>query len=222
METTSFSSRVGGGRRVRRRRRNKRLPVRPAVPFHAVVGGHDPVLHRCQTITDGVYHAGVFAVDQHRLHAGVVDDVRMVLRRQPVVQRHQDRADARGGVEALQEKMGVGAEDADPVSLPDAEPRQRVGQPPDPFRVFGVGIAPVAVHDRGLVRVQAHGALQEIVDEQRYLHAASPFRLSLSASPRESWRVVWRVIDYADSCRGNHLFRPCCGRPRQTGTGALA
>ena len=47
---------------------------------------------------------------------------------QPVVERHQDRADQAGAVEALEEEVRVGAEDADAIALADAEAAQRVGE----------------------------------------------------------------------------------------------
>ena len=62
---------------------------------------------------------------------------------------HQYRADLARGIEALEEEMGVRAQDADAVVRLHAEAQERVGQTVYARPQFRVRIAPRTVHHRG-------------------------------------------------------------------------
>ena len=100
------------------------FPVLPAFRCGAGVLGDDEVAHAREAPTDAIHYVGVLVVHQHHGHAGVIEDVLVVRRHQAVVQRHEHRTDLTRGVEAFQEEMRVGAQDADPVALRHAERQQ--------------------------------------------------------------------------------------------------
>ena len=75
------------------------------------------MLHRGQSGPDLVHQVRVVVIGDHRLNAGVIDNVLMVLGNQTVVQWDQDQPQLAGGIKALQEKVGVGAQHADPIAL---------------------------------------------------------------------------------------------------------
>lgn len=161
---------LGSGRGLGTRGFEKRVPGLPARRRLARVHGHDPMLHLRQGVADLVEHARVLAVDQHRRDPGVIQDVLVIRGDEPVVQRDEHQADLRRRVEALEEEMRVRAQDADAIAAGQAEVEQGVREPMDALVELAVAVAAPAVDDCGLLRVETHGASQEVGDEQRDFH----------------------------------------------------
>ena len=133
-------------------------------------GRRDPVADLREAGADLGECRGVGGVDDRDAHSRVAEDVLVVRRREAVVEGHEDRADLAGGVEALQEIVGVRGQDADPVALADAEREERPGQAVHPLAPLAVAVALRPVHDGGLVGVEVRGAAQEVVDQERNVH----------------------------------------------------
>ena len=168
-----FQPRVG-----RLRRRLTRDPVLVVGPsrgdLNVLEGDGDEVLNRGQVGADVIDHVRELGVDEDDLRAGVLQHVLEVGRDQPVVHRHDDRADRGGRVEGLQELVRVGRDDADAVAFADPGGEQGVCLLIDADVELGPGEALVAVDD-GLGRaVELGGASQKIIDQQRDFHVRLP------------------------------------------------
>ena len=96
------------------------------------------------------------------LRAAVLDHVREVVGRQPVVARHDDGADLRNGVVALEMRGRVRRDVGDAVALAHTERLQRRRPAVDPLAELLVREAAIAVDHGIAVRVQLAGAAQEL------------------------------------------------------------
>ena len=84
-----------------------------------------------------------------RAHAGMIEDVLVIRRDEPVVQRDENDPDLGGRVEALQVEVGVGAEHADPVAaLRRPRSRSAFERRFDPLIELAVRVAVLAGHRR--------------------------------------------------------------------------
>src|SRR5581483_8041357 len=97
----------------------------------------------------------------------------VVGRGEAVVERHEDGADLGDAVVALEEEVGVRAEDADAVALADAEREKGVGELVHARLEVAVGVAAGAVDDGGLVGVELGSAAEEVGDEERHFHGGA-------------------------------------------------
>ena len=114
-------------------------------------------VHRVQVLPGGADHGGT----------GVVDDVAEIVGAQPVVDRHQHRAELRYRVERGQLGHGVRGDGGDPVTGLHAEPVQHRGPPVAQAEELLVGQLPVAVDDPDPAAVQAAGPAGELQGRQR-------------------------------------------------------
>ena len=185
-------------------RRDQLVPVPPAGRGLRTCRriGYDPVLHLGEAGAHFVHELRVLVVHEHRLHARVVDDVFVVGGDQPVVERHQDRADLRHGVEALQKVVRVRAEDTDPVALLHAQLEQGMTELVAPFLELRVGDAFVTVDDGRLVRVELGCTAEEIADQQGNFHVAPRAVLSIWSLAVTAHSTVKARKRCADSRRG--------------------
>ena len=107
------------------------------------------------------------------VHARVVQDVLVVRGGEPVVERHEDRADparARRSSRGSSGSSGERMQTRSPCLTPRRGARARAGSR---ALQLAVGEAQVAVHDRGLVGIELRRAAQEIVDEERNFHRSA-------------------------------------------------
>src|SRR5262249_39444085 len=138
----------GRGRRVRLLA-NKGVPVGPTVRGDSVrprVGG-DPVHDSLEVRTDPIDDAGVFVIAEDGGHARVVDDVLVIRGDQAIVERHEDSANLRDTVVALEEVVRVGTKDADAVARLYAEGKKGVPELVCAGLEIGIGHAQVAIDD---------------------------------------------------------------------------
>ena len=99
----------------------------------------------------------VVLVRAHDRRARVLDDVGELVRAQPVVDRHEDRADLRHGVKRLELRVRVRRDVGDAIARLDAERLQRGGPPVAAIEELRVGKPQVAVDDRFAIGVQRAG-----------------------------------------------------------------
>ncbi len=152
--SSSSSSQLAGRSR---RRAGQELPVRILGIAGARAADHRDarqVQRRCQRLQPGI--------QQQVPRAAVGQDVPDLGAGQPVVNRDQDPASGRHAEMGLQHRRGVEQQRGHPVPLAQARRPQRVGQPPRPLGELPVGISPLAIDDRGLVRVQVRRPVQEV------------------------------------------------------------
>jgi hypothetical protein len=115
--------------------------------------GHE-VAHARHLVADTVHGLQVVAVGADHGGPRVVHDVDEVLRRQPVVDRHQDGPDLRHGVEGFQLRVRVRRDRGHAVRLRHAQPLQRRGPAVAAIEELPVRQAKLAVDDRLAVSVQ--------------------------------------------------------------------
>src|SRR3569833_4174515 len=114
-----------------------------------------------------VYEIGMHA---HDLRAAVREEVHEIFRRQPVVERHDDRADLRDGVVLLEMLVRVECDGGDTIAQADAKSLQR-GRPAIASGTeFGVREAVIAIHHGLVCGVQLAGAAEEVERGQRSFH----------------------------------------------------
>jgi hypothetical protein len=104
----------------------------------------------------------------------VVDDVGEVFRGETVVDRHQDGADLRDGVERLELGMGVRRDVRHPVILLHTEVLQRRRPTVGAVEEFAVSQAQVTIHDSLALRVEAAGSASELQGTQGDFDLTSP------------------------------------------------
>jgi hypothetical protein len=75
-----------------------------------------------------------------------------------VVDRHQHGASRRHAVVRLEQRRDVGCEERDPVAWLDSGPGERRREAIDAFIEFAVGVAPLLVDHRDLLRVDVGAA----------------------------------------------------------------
>ena len=160
---------------------DERFPVLPTRWRIALVLRDDEVFHRREIRANVLHHLRVFVVRANDLHASVVQDILVVRRHKPVVERHQHRPDLAGGVEALQKEVRVGAQDAHPIAPAHAQAEQRVGEAIHPRLQFPVGEPPSAVDDGGFVWIELRRSAEEEIGRA----GASPPR---ALPVRSRWR----------------------------------
>ncbi len=148
-----------------------RLVIEPALP-RRTVQVHE-VLDRGQLGADGVDRLLVLGLDAEHRGTGVVDDVIEVGGRQPVVDRYQNRAELRHGVEGLQLGVSVRGDVGDPVAASHAKGLE-AGRPAiTAAQELLVGEAQLAIHHRLAIPVQPARAASELERAQWRLHATS-------------------------------------------------
>jgi hypothetical protein len=94
-----------------------------------------------------------------------------------VVEGDENGADLGDAVVALEEVVGVGAEDADTVAFLHTEVEKGVSELVAAMLELAVGIALVAIDDGDLVGIKLGGAPEKVVDEQRNFHRRPPRRI---------------------------------------------
>ena len=127
----------------------------------------DHAAHGHQPFPPGGGDAGLgerqqHVLGHHRGRAGVVEDVRDLLRAEHVVDRHADQPEPSGGEVGDHEAERVVAQQREPVALREAALRERVGGAVDGLVELGVRDADVAVHDRGAAGVAGGRAAQQV------------------------------------------------------------
>ena len=121
-------------------------------------------------VADPVDRIEVVAVRTEHCRARVVHHVDEVVRRQPVVHRHEYRAELRHRVERLQLRVGVRRDGGDAVPLLHAERCQRGGPAVAPVEELLVGEPQVTIDDGFAPAMQATGAAGELKRRQRCFH----------------------------------------------------
>ena len=136
---------------IGRMRRQGRLVIGPALarPFQR----HE-MLDAGQPVPDAVDRLEIIRVGADHRRPAMVDDVLEILRQQPVVDRHQHRADLRHRVVAFQMGMRVRRDIGDPVALAHAHSLQRRGPTVAAVQEFRIGEAQIAIDDRFLVAIK--------------------------------------------------------------------
>jgi hypothetical protein len=140
-----------------RSRRLVRTAGQHVVPAQRAVEGlaaeHHDVLDAGQVGPDRGDVVGLLDVDEHRDRAAVGDHEAHLVGGEPVGQRHRDQPDLAGRVEHDQHLDAVGTAPDHPVTGPQAQLAQAVGQPVGPGLQLGVGEGDrlVGVDHRGFV-----------------------------------------------------------------------
>ena len=98
--------------------------------------------------------------DHHRL--AVADHVAEISRAQAVIQRHEDRAELRHGVELLEHRMRIGRDDDHPVTGAHAEALQRRRPAIAALEELRIRQAQRAINDGFALRVQQPRAAREL------------------------------------------------------------
>jgi hypothetical protein len=110
--------------------------------------------------------------------AGVLEDVRDLVRRQPEVDRHRARAEPVAGEQRLGELEPVVQEQRDAVARPDAGAGEPRGEARGAVVQLGVGPRNPAEHERGPVGVGVATAGEQLGQHQahvlRTVHALTP------------------------------------------------
>src|SRR3989440_9076912 len=109
--------------------------------------------------------------------SGMVDDVSKVVSRESIVDRHEDRAYLRHGVERFQLLMDVGRDVGDAIARGDAQPLEHGRPPVATLEELLVGQPQVAVDDRLALRMQSSSPSHELEWRERRLHRAFLLRL---------------------------------------------
>src|SRR5438445_4404871 len=102
--------------------------------------------------------------------SGMVDDVSEVVSRQSIVDRHEDRAYLRHGVERFQLLSDVGRDVGDAIARGDAQPLEHGRPPVATLEELLVGQPQVAVDDGLALRVQSSSPSHELERRERRLH----------------------------------------------------
>src|SRR5439155_19117316 len=101
--------------------------------------------HGMELIADLGYHAGELGTSEQDARAGVVDDPRDLLWRQPAVHNRVDGSGQAAGKRGLQARWIVLVQEGDPVTGQQAETRLRAGRPPDAIGPLPPRPGPLAV-----------------------------------------------------------------------------
>jgi hypothetical protein len=110
-----------------------------------------------------------------------------IIRRQPVIDRHDDRPELRYGVELLELLMRVGCDCRNPVAFGDAQLRERGAPAVTPLAELGIREANIAV-DHGLApAMQFACAAREFERCQRRFQ-----RLAFATWP-DQWLTIIRA-----------------------------
>src|SRR6266852_3766393 len=104
----------------------------------------------------------------------VLDDIGEVIGGQPVVDRHQHRADLGHGVKRLELLVDVRGDVCDSVALANAHPLERGGPAVAAVEELLVGKPEVAVDDRLTLWMQASSPAYELEWRERCLHRVLP------------------------------------------------
>src|ERR1700721_2703149 len=107
----------------------------------------DEMLYTLKAAPNGVNGFDLIGMHAHDGGATVVDHVKKVLGRQPVVQGHDDGADLRYGVERLEHRMRVRRYDGNSIALRDAESLQSRRPSVATVEEFGIGEPPLVFDD---------------------------------------------------------------------------
>jgi hypothetical protein len=178
-------------REFRRRPGELSLVVEPALPRTVET---DAVLEARQAFVDLLQEHGGFGVRADDPRAAVVQDVRHVVGRQPVVDRNERRPDLRHRVVLLEVPVRVVRDRRHAIAGPDTQPLQRRGPPVAALQEFAIGEATSAVDDGLPIRVQPAGAAREFQRRERdfqipsdsipMLSPGAGVRLRRESSPR--------------------------------------
>ena len=140
-------------------------------------------------------------LDDQRLHRGVAQDVDLLRHRQPPVERHQQGAEPRAGIEQHQVVGMVGGQDGDPIARAHAQLRfQRARGLADAPGEVGIRQGRAGKPNRGLVRGERRVALDE-VGEVHGVFWPSPIARGHSAD----WRAF--MAAQHDIPAGNVMFQ---------------
>jgi hypothetical protein len=135
---------------------------------------------------------GEFGVRDQELGPAVLEDERDGPGVEAVVEGVQDGPGHRHAVVSLEHGGDVGRHDGDRVADPDVASRQRRGEPPRPSIELSIRVRALAVDDRGLVRVNRRGSMEEAGRRQgSVIGRAPPEPVLHGASSR---RIVTRPV----------------------------
>ena len=154
-------------REVRRRGRERCFVIQP--PGFAAFQ-RDEVLDVRHLPPDAIHRLEIIRVRAHHARAAVVDDVGEVVGGQAVVDRHDDRADLRHGIEGFELRVRVRRDVGHAIALAHAEPLQRRRPAVTALEELLVGQPQRAIHDRLAVGVELARAAREFQRRQRRFH----------------------------------------------------
>ena len=161
-------------------------------------------------VADPVDHLEIVGVRAHHAAAAVRDDVCEVLGGEPVVDRHQHRAELRYGVERLELRVGVGRDVRDAIALLDAELLGHRRRPAiAAVAELLVGQPQVAVDQRFVVGIEAPRPAHEVEGGEWSLHRPAKHRTATVGVTRVS----------APDGRATRPSRPGCGPRAWRGRG---
>ena len=170
---------VDDSRNERRLRSREQLLIgQPSFDSHAAFE-RDEMRHRGKVGADTIDRLQIVTVRAHDGRAGVIDDVAEIVRREPIVDRHDDGADLRHAVERFEHRMGVRRDIRDARAGVDVELLQHSGPAVAAIEELLVGETQRAVNDRFVMRVDAPGAPGELERRQWNFHDSLPTRIFL-------------------------------------------
>ena len=151
-------------------RRQQRVVVELAEPFAARAQGVVDIDHRHlarEARNRGARDPGIFRVREKHLGLAMLEHEAHRARVEPRVDHVEHRAQHGHGVERVERGGDVGREHRHRVAAPHAQSCQLRGEPAAAAVELGVGDAPIAVDDRAMLRIGAHGALEKAQRRQR-------------------------------------------------------
>ena len=148
----------------------RHLVVDPAV---ARAFQRHEVLDARQSVSNAVDGLDVVGVSADDLRAAVVDDVLEVIREQPIIDRHQYRADLRDRIIRLQMGVRVRGDVGHPIALSDSEGLQRRRPAIAAFQELCVGQSQIPIDDRFALGVEPACASSELHGGQGNFHNAT-------------------------------------------------
>ncbi len=104
----------------------------------------------------------------------MVDDVLEVGRDKTIVNRYYDGADGGNTVKGLEEVVTVWAKDGNSVAFSNPQAAEGVRELIGASTVLRVGKPLISIDDRLFGRVQLDRPIEEVADQQRNFHLASP------------------------------------------------
>ena len=133
------------------------------------------MLNAGQPVSNAVDGLDVVGVSANDLRAAVVDDVLEIIRDQPIVDRHQDRADLRDRIVRFQVGVGVRGDVGHPIALADSEGLQRRRPAIAAVEELRIRQSQFPIDDRFALGVEPACASSELHGGQGDFHNATSF-----------------------------------------------
>ena len=152
-----------------RMRPKRRFVIDPAVT--RAFQRHE-VFDASQSVANAVDGLDVVSVSAYDLRPAVVDDVLEVIWEQPIVDRHQYRADLRNRVICLQVGVRVRGDVGDSIALSDSEGLERRRPAVAAFQELCVGQPQISIDDRFALAVEPSCTPGELQGSQGNFHKA--------------------------------------------------